>query len=257
MIYFLIPVFNEELNIPNLFTELNALSLQEEFFFVFSDDGSTDQTKTLIQQYFDQKPFVILGDGVNRGPGAAFNTGFEWILATSNNPNDRVVTLEADCTSDLSILPVMLMLNQMQYDLVLASVYAQGGGFDKTSFYRKFTSAVANFIFRFLFNVQVLTLSSFYRVYSLSILRKIKATQPAIIAETGFICMLEVLVKAIHQHAKVIEVPMKLHSSKRRGQSKMKVLKTTFQYFSYLIKKQVSRPLMTHRSKVTHANLLR
>lgn len=35
MIYFLIPVFNEELNIPNLFTELNALSLQEELFLFF------------------------------------------------------------------------------------------------------------------------------------------------------------------------------------------------------------------------------
>ncbi|MFM8851294.1 MAG: glycosyltransferase [Cytophagales bacterium] len=81
MIYFLIPVFNEELNIPNLFTELNALSLQEELFFVFSDDGSSDQTKNLIQQHFAQKQIVILGDGINRGPGAAFNTGFEWILS--------------------------------------------------------------------------------------------------------------------------------------------------------------------------------
>lgn len=238
MIYFLIPVFNEELNIPNLFTELSALSLQEELFFVFSDDGSSDQTKNLIQQHFAQMPFVILGDGINRGPGAAFNTGFEWILSSSKNPNDRVVTLEADCTSDLSILPVMLMLNQMQYDLVLASVYAQGGGFDQTSFYRKLTSAVANFIFRFLFNVQVLTLSSFYRVYSLSILRKIKAARPSVITETGFICMLEILVNAIQQQAKVIEVPMKLHSNKRRGQSKMKVLKTMFQYFSFLLKNQ-------------------
>lgn len=236
MIYFLIPVYNEELNIPTLFGELSTIPLQEDCFFVFSDDGSTDQTKNLIEQHFTKKPFVILGDGINRGPGAAFNAGFEWILSKSTNATDRVVTLEADCTSDLSILPAMLMLNQMQYDLVLASVYAQGGGFDKTSFYRKFTSAVANFIFRFLFNVQVLTLSSFYRVYSIAILRKIKAVQSAIIAEAGFICMLEVLVKAIHQQAKIIEVPMKLHSSKRQGQSKMKVFKTTLQYFSFLLK---------------------
>ena len=236
MIYFLIPVYNEELNIANLFRELSSITLQEDCFFVFSDDGSTDQTKSFIEQHFSGRSFAILGDGINRGPGAAFNVGFEWILSESKNNSDRVVTLEADCTSDLSILPVMLVLNQMQFDLVLASVYAQGGGFDKTSFYRKFTSAVANFIFRFLFNVQVLTLSSFYRVYSISILRKIKAAQPSIIAETGFICMLEVLVKAIHQQANVIEVPMKLHSSKRQGQSKMKVLKTTLQYFSFLLK---------------------
>jgi dolichol-phosphate mannosyltransferase len=235
MIFFLIPVFNEEKNIPNVYQELSALSLNEEAYFVFSDDGSTDQSNRIITSLFKAKSFVILGDGVNRGPGGAFNTGFEWILQQSKSPSDCIVTLEADCTSDLSILPVMLMLNKMNYDLVLASVYAQGGGFDQTSFYRKFTSAVANFLFRFLFNVQVLTLSSFYRVYSIAILQKIKRTQPKLINETGFICMLEILIKVIKEGAKVIEVPMQLHSSKRQGQSKMKVFKTTLQYFKFLL----------------------
>lgn len=238
MIFFLIPVFNEEKNIPNLYRELADFSLPEEAFFVFSDDGSTDQSKSIIKDLFKNNLFIILGDGINRGPGAAFNTGFEWILKESKSDSDCVVTLEADCTSDLSILPVMLMLNKMKYDLVLASVYAQGGGFEQTSFYRKFTSACANFLFRFLFNVQVLTLSSFYRVYSLSILQTIKKASPALIAETGFICMLEILVKCIKQGAEVIEVPMRLHSSKRQGQSKMKVFKTTLQYFRFLLKNQ-------------------
>jgi dolichol-phosphate mannosyltransferase len=236
MIFFLIPVFNEEKNIPNLYRELADFSLPEEAFFVFSDDGSTDQSKAIIEDLFKDNLFIILGDGINRGPGAAFNTGFEWILKESKSDSDCVVTLEADCTSDLSILPVMLMLNKMKYDLVLASVYAQGGGLEQTSFFRKFTSACANFLFRFLFNVQVLTLSSFYRVYSLSILQTIKKASPALIAETGFICMLEILVKCIKQGAEVIEVPMRLHSSKRQGQSKMKVFKTTLQYFRFLFK---------------------
>jgi dolichol-phosphate mannosyltransferase len=236
MIFFLVPVFNEEKNIPNLYRELSGLTLTEAFCFVFSDDGSTDSSKQVIRELFPASQVMILGDGVNRGPGAAFNAGFEWILQQSKSSDDRIVTLEADCTSDLSILPVMLALNKMDYDLVLASVYAQGGGFDQTSFYRKFTSAVANFLFRFLFDVQVLTLSSFYRVYSVSLLRRIKANHSALIKETGFICMLEILVKSLKSGARVIEVPMKLHSSKRQGQSKMKVFKTTLQYFKFLFK---------------------
>jgi len=130
----------------------------------------------------------------------------------------------------------MLSLNHMGYDLVLASVYAQGGGFEKTSFLRKFISATANFIFRFLFDVKVLTLSSFYRVYSVSLLQQIQGKFTTIIKETGFVCMLEILIKAIHCHAKVIEVPMQLHSSKRVGKSKMKIVKTTLQYFGFLIR---------------------
>lgn len=236
MIFFLVPVFNEEKNIPNLYRELSGLSLTEDVYFVFSDDGSSDSSKKIIQELFPANQFIILGDGMNRGPGAAFNTGFEWILKHSKSSADRIVTLEADCTSDLSILPVMLTLNQMNYDLVLASVYAQGGGFDQTSFYRKFTSAVANFLFRFLFDVQVLTLSSFYRVYSVSLLERVKTKYTTLINETGFICMLEILVKSLKSGAKVIEVPMQLYSSKRQGQSKMKVFKTTLQYFKFLFK---------------------
>jgi dolichol-phosphate mannosyltransferase len=236
MIFFLIPVFNEEKNIPGLYRELSGLTLTEAFCFVFSDDGSSDSSKQIIRELFPASQVMILGDGVNRGPGAAFNAGFEWILQQSKSSDDRIVTLEADCTSDLSILPVMLALNKMDYNLVLASVYAQGGGFDQTSFYRKFTSAVANFLFRFLFDVQVLTLSSFYRVYSVSLLKRVKANHPVLIKETGFICMLEILVKSLKSGARVIEVPMKLHSSKRQGQSKMKVFKTTLQYFKFLFK---------------------
>ena len=95
--------------------------------------------------------FIVLGDGINRGPGYAFNTGFEWVLANSKNiESDIVITMEADCTSDIGILPHMLGINKMGYDLVLASVYAQGGGFDSTSFLRKFLSAMSTLIISYL-----------------------------------------------------------------------------------------------------------
>jgi dolichol-phosphate mannosyltransferase len=237
MIYFLIPVFNESKNIGNLNRELSSLQLNSETLFVFSDDGSTDDSKIVIEQTFKNKSFVILGDGINRGPGSAFNTGLKWIVDHSTRDKDIVVTIEADCTSDLMILPTMLMLNGAGYDLILASVYAQGGGFDQTSFIRKFISAVANFSYRFLFNVKVLTLSSFYRVYSIALLKRINDRYSGkIIEENGFVCMLEILTKAIWCNAKIIEVPMELHSSKRIGKSKMKIIKTTLQYFKYLIR---------------------
>jgi dolichol-phosphate mannosyltransferase len=239
MIYILIPIFNEEGNIANLYRELTSALPNEEKMYVFSDDGSTDKTVELLRSSFSNTNFIVLGDGTNHGPGYAFNTGFEWILANSKNiEHDIVITMEADCTSDTSILPHMLGINRMGYDLVLSSVYAQGGGFDSTSFIRKFLSAIANLLFRFLFDLKVLTLSSFYRVYSLSLLYRIKQNYPAIITEYGFICMLEILVKAIKQGAKIIEVPMMLKSQKRVGKSKMKVIKTMMAYFRFLLFKK-------------------
>lgn len=237
MIYILIPIFNEEDNIPNLFREISGVLPNEEKFFVFADDGSNDRSIELLKFYFEKINYHIIGDGINRGPGAAFNSGFEWILNHSENPNDIIATFESDCTSDIKLLPKMVAINRIGYDLVLASVYAQGGGFDETNWFRKFLSAFANLLFRFLFDIKVLTLSSFYRVYSIEILKKIKKSNREIISEKGFICMLEILTKAIKENASIVELPMILYSKKRVGKSKMKVFKTTLAYFRFLIKK--------------------
>lgn len=235
MTYFLIPTYNEAANVETLITNLrNTLSDQDKFY-VFSDDGSSDNSLQLIEKYLAGENYIYLGDGSNHGPGYAFNTGFEWILNHSRNSEDVVVTIEADNTSDLSILPQMLGNIELGSDLALASVYAQGGGFDKTSFFRKFLSFVANMFFRSYFDVKVLTLSSFYRVYKISLLRKIQHNFKQIIEEVGFISMLEILLKAISLKAKIIEVPMVLHTTKRQGKSKMKVFKTTMSYLRFFL----------------------
>lgn len=235
MIYFLIPVYNEKGNIGNLHRELSDVLSGLDKFFVFSDDGSSDGSREELAKSFSSVPHIVLGDGVNRGPGAAFNAGFDWILNHSSSDKDIVVTLESDGTSDLGILPDMVVISKLGYELVLSSVYAQGGGFDNTTFLRRLVSSVANLLYRFLFKINTLTLSSFYRVYSVGLLRRIKIKYSSIIKEPGFICMLELLIKAIDSGARIIEVPMVLHSGKRIGRSKMKVIKTTFQYLTFLL----------------------
>jgi dolichol-phosphate mannosyltransferase len=236
MIFFLIPVYNEALNLPLLADNLNGSLPSQNKFYVFVDDGSTDNSSSIIEQHFQGFSFIILGDGNNHGPGFSFNLGFEWILANSAESNDRIITMEADNTSDIELLYKMVCISDLGYDLVLASVYAQGGGFEKTSFIRKFLSAVANLCFRFLFNINVLTLSSFYRVYTVSIIQNIKKKYPEIIKEKGYISKLEILLKAIRCEAHIIEVPMKLHSSRRIGESKMKIFKNSILYFNFLFR---------------------
>jgi glycosyltransferase involved in cell wall biosynthesis len=236
MLYFLIPVFNEEGNLLKLHDSLTSLKTEQERFFVFSDDGSSDNSVKLLHELFKNEKFAVLGDGSNHGPGMAFNTGFEWILTHSANASDKVITIEADNTSDLDILNKMLKISDLEFDLVLASVYAQGGGFDKTSFIRKLVSSVAGIIMRYFFDIKVLTISSFYRVYKISVIRNIKEKYNHIIEEKGFISAVEVLIKAIKVKASIIEVPMVLYSKKRKGKSKMKVLKTSLDYFKFLLK---------------------
>lgn len=241
MIFVVIPIFNEEKNIPNLAKELLNFPFPDEHKFIFSDDGSTDKSIQELKNYFPADKLIILGDGVNRGPGYVFNKAFEWVLTNSLNPEkDIIISIEADCTSDISILPHMLTINSLGYNLVLASVYVQGGGLDSTTFFRRLISSVANLLYRFWFNIKVQTISSFYRVYSVSLLKSVKEKHATLIDQTGFICMLEILMKCIDSGAKIIEVPMVLHSSKRQGKSKMKILKTTTQYLVFLLRTKLN-----------------
>ena len=92
-LYFLIPIYNEALNIEQLHRELCSAAVTEDRFFVFSDDGSTDGSQSLLSEYFKDVPHIVLGDGSNHGPGYAFNTGFNWVLENSTSEKDVVITL--------------------------------------------------------------------------------------------------------------------------------------------------------------------
>lgn len=235
MICFLIPTYNEEANIPVLAGNLLNVLPEREKFFVFVDDCSTDGTIDIIEKSFPKDKLQIIRKEANGGPGDSFNIGFEWILSNKDKATEGVVTVEADNTSDLKILPDMITISGLGYELVLASVYAQGGGFDKTSFFRKLISFFANMIFRSIFNIKVMTLSSFYRVYKIELLERIKKYYPVLIRERGFICMLEILLKSIRANASIIEVPMVLRSEMRKGRSKMKILKTSLSYMRFML----------------------
>lgn len=236
MLYFIIPVYNEELNIEELSKSLKNSLSDHLKHYIFVDDCSSDSTIEKIKTYFDKEEINIITKDRNVGPGDSFNLGFEYLLTKKISEKDLIVTVEADNTSDIDLLEKMVKISAVGYDLVLASPYAQGGGFEQTTFIRKFLSFIANTILRFFFDVKVLTLSSFYRVYKPDLIRKINEKYGIVIKEPGFICMVEVLIKAIRCKANIIEVPMTLYSKKRQGRSKMKILNTSLNYLKFLLK---------------------
>lgn len=236
-------MYNEVENLPLLHERLTALDLCKNNFYVFVDDCSSDESVDLIHALFKNQDYFVIEKKQNAGPGDSFNLGFNYLLEKYEDQSEiRVITMEADNTSDVSILYDMLTISDLGYDLVLASIYAQGGGFSQTSFFRKLLSFGANMVFRAVFNVKILTLSSFYRIYHLELLAKIKSQNDIIMAETGFICMLEILLKAIDQKAKIIEIPMVLKSDIRKGKSKMNVWSNSILYLSFLLK-HLRRPM--------------
>lgn len=81
LISIIIPVFDEEENLRNLYERLHASAenSEEEFEFVFVDDGSTDRSFTLLKGFSQQDPRVkIIRFSRNFGSHAACLAGLTY-----------------------------------------------------------------------------------------------------------------------------------------------------------------------------------
>ncbi|MEO7989459.1 MAG: glycosyltransferase family 2 protein [Chryseolinea sp.] len=236
MLYILIPTFNEEQNVPKLAATLKELIDGSNYQIIIVDDCSSDDTLNALRSALPSSNLMFIKKEVNKGPGNSFLLGFEEILKKPVNDNDTVLTFEADNTVSVDDLKLLVKIATLDFQLVLASPYAQGGGFQNTNFLRKVLSFVANLLMRFLFDIKVLTLSSFVRVYRVGLLRKIKAKYPVMIESPGFFSMAEITLKAVKCEARIIEVPVVVQSKERIGKSKMRIIKTSIEYIRMLLK---------------------
>jgi dolichol-phosphate mannosyltransferase len=236
---FVIPAYNEQENLPNLFSDLLAttalLGAGSRIFIV--DDGSADETPAIVRSYDGPLPVELVRLDVNQGPGAAFREGFRSALACAK-PDALVVTLEADTTSDLGALPQMLEEVTRGADVVLADWQMVG-----VSAHRRLLSAAAGYVVRHGLGLEATTVSSFFRVYRASTLREASARYgDRLIRERGFACKAELLAKLSAMSARIVEVPVSLDWSRRNGESKMPVLKTMLAYWRMLVRQRSSAP---------------
>jgi dolichol-phosphate mannosyltransferase len=228
---FVIPALDEEANLPRVLAELEARSelWSPDGLVLVVDDGSTDGTADIADNWPGPLPARALRLGENLGPGAAFRHGFREALAIAS-PDALIVTLEADSTSDLDALELMLELAADRADVVLASVHG-GGQMLNTSWTRRLLSAGASHATRRALGLDARTVSSFFRVYRAAALRKgFEVHGASLILETGFACKAEILMKLDRLGARVAEVPVSLDSARRIGTSKMPLLRTAAAY---------------------------
>ena len=111
-----IPVFNEEENLPVLFEELaRALRpLARAWEVVFVDDGSTDKSLLVLKGLAQENSEVrYLAFTHNRGQSAAFCAGFD------EAAYPIIVTLDADLQNDPADIPAMLALFDQGYGMAI------------------------------------------------------------------------------------------------------------------------------------------
>lgn len=111
----LVPVMNEEGNLPELYERLTDRLAQIglPYEIVFVDDGSTDGTWRLIQSMNAQDARVIgLKHRRNFGKAQGLSTGFAVVQG------DVVITMDGDLQDDPDELPNFLAMLDEGYDLV-------------------------------------------------------------------------------------------------------------------------------------------
>ncbi|GFM33970.1 glycosyl transferase [Desulfovibrio subterraneus] len=111
-----VPVYNEEDNLPILFAEIErAMSrTDKDWHVIFVDDGSKDRSLEVMRQLaekHDTVRYVVFAQ--NCGQSAAFKAGFD--AATG----DVVVTMDADLQNDPADIPAMLQEYERGFDMVI------------------------------------------------------------------------------------------------------------------------------------------
>jgi len=227
---FVIPAFNEELNVPRLLHDLEGRpELWEGGYVILVDDGSTDGTVAAARAHVGEVPLVVVPQIRNQGPGRAFDRGFKMALELCDD-DDFIITMESDTTSDLSALTTMLEAARGGADVVLASL-CDGAELVNVARHRRALSHAASFVIRRGSGLDARTVSSFFRVYRSGALREAYAVHgDGLIREPGFACKAEILIKLDRLGAEIAEVPVSVDWSSREGESKLRVLPTVRGY---------------------------
>lgn len=100
-----LPIYNEEPNLPRLFDELIAVmgGIGEGYEVVCVDDGSTDGSRQVIRLFCQRHPsFHLVGLGGRQGQSAAMWAGFQ------RAAGEYIITLDADLQNDPADIPLLI-----------------------------------------------------------------------------------------------------------------------------------------------------
>lgn len=133
----IIPLLNEEENIPLLYDELKQVleSVEDDYEILFIDDGSTDRSLELLGSLQKKDTHVVVVSfRKNFGQTAAMAAGFDYARG------DVIVTMDADLQNDPKDIPRLLEQIKAGNDVVT------GWRFDRkdTFINRRLPSMIAN-----------------------------------------------------------------------------------------------------------------
>jgi len=199
-----IPAYNEEKNIENVLSKIPK-NISNELKIIIIDDGSTDKTLEIIENY----KVIVLKHNKNKGNGAATITGLNYCR---QNRFEIVIILDADGQHDPNYLDKFIApLVNGTYDFVIGNRFATDY---KMKFSKKLCSLILTIFYFIIFRKKISDPTNGYRALSQNVLSNL-------IFESHYSITQEMLYKVI-PHYKFKEIPIKL-KQRENGKSFIKL----------------------------------
>ena len=163
----IVPVYNEEENIPELVEKLNqALGLLKyEYEVIFVNDGSKDGTMRLLFDIAEkQDPYKVIDLKRNFGQTAAIMAGLDAARG------DVIVTMDGDLQNDAADIPLLLEKIEQGYDVCSGWRKERKDNY----FTRTLPSKIANFIISKISGVKLNDYGCTLKAYKKDILNNVK-----------------------------------------------------------------------------------
>jgi dolichol-phosphate mannosyltransferase len=213
-----IPVYNEEENLPVLWPELRGVldGMGGTFEVIFVDDGSRDRSPELIRGMRDTDSRVrLVRLKANAGETAATDAGFKAARG------QRVVTMDADLQNDPHDIPALVRQLE-QWDAATGWRVSRGDG---DSVVRRISSRLANRTRNWLSDESIHDSGCTFRAFRRECLR-------GLVLYRGFHRFIPTLLRM--RGYRVVEVAVR-NRPRRFGQSKYGVLNRVFVAFVDLL----------------------
>jgi dolichol-phosphate mannosyltransferase len=199
----IVPAYNEEAGIgPCVHAITDVLAARSErATLIVVDDGSGDATAARLHEQAANPLLTVVTHAVNRGYGAALKTG---VLTAAGGGFDYVLFMDSDLTNDPRDIPRFVDHMHRGIDVIKASRYTAGGGFEGVPWRRRWPSIAGNLFARTLFRIPIRDCTNGFRAVKTQLLA------PLDLRENGFPIIMEELYRLRPRARSFAEVPIVL-----------------------------------------------
>ena len=227
-----VPVYNEEENVPILYDRLKEVleKIPYDYEIIFVDDGSIDRTREILEEIASKdKKVKVIEFARNFGQTPAMMAGMDYATG------DVIVTMDGDLQNDPEDIPRLLEKIEEGYDVV--------SGWRKNrqdaAISRKLPSKIANWLIGKMTGVKIHDYGCTLKAYRSEVIKKVRLYWEL----HRFIPALASTVTSV---SKIIEIPVK-HHPRIYGKSKYGISRTfkvlADLFFIWFLKKFMQKPI--------------